>query len=350
MDLVDRLRRGLRGNSSVFDRALAMRGAESSYLLDTEPSDTTGYTTDNEIAPGAAVRALVKELQTQRHFGIVTPSHLFSLLHRHMAVRRGALLVPHRDGGLLPMATAGLDRTSTFRIRLKADEQAWLGDGRHAVVLDDSRRETVTRRLSRKDAAGTLRIALLPFMHLRDVVAVLMIFDSPLLQMDPGVLDVIVGALSEGGGRLLFDGRKRTLDQGSHSSIFQVSHVPSIIERLKTRGDREKREIRILEVDLCSLIGEIAENEPHLDRTRLFEDILDTVALLTQDSHSAVFLGGTRIALCGLDLPEASPAIIVHLLTTTLASLFGSTHPEMLTYTLRDAEELNSGLRDNSDS
>jgi hypothetical protein len=349
MDLVDRLRSKPEDDSSVFGRALAMRGAESSYLLDTDPSEAEDHTRYTEIAPGAAVRALLKELQTQRHFGILTPSHLFSLLHRHMAVRRGALLVPYRDGGMVPIAAAGLDRTSTFRIRLLPEEQSWLGDGRHAVILDDSRREAITRRLSRKDASATPRIALLPFNHLRDVVAVLLIFDSPLLQMDPGVLDVIVGALSESGGRLLFDGRKRPLDQGSHSSIFQVSHMPSIIQGLRSRGTQEKRDVLIIEVELRSLIHEITEDQPHLDRTRLFEDILDTVALLTQGSHTAVFLGGTTVALCGLERPEASPALIVHLLTTTLGSLFGSSHPELLTYRLRDAEEMNSEPRDDQD-
>ena len=353
--LIDRLNDGPIDKESVFGHAMSMRGAGDTYLLESEEGtlshigpDLDGE--DDQIVPGAAVRSLMKELQTQRHFGITTPSHLFSLLHRHMALRRGALLVPHRDGDMVPIATAGLDKTSAFRIRILQDELEWLGNGKHAVVLDDSRREILSKRLSRRDAAVTPRIALFPFTHRQDVVAVLVVLESPLLRMDPQILDVIVGALSESGGRLLFDGRVRPFDLQPGSTIFQRSHLPSVLGRLKQQAQQAHREVLVIEVDMQPLVAEFAEAHPHLDRARLFEDILDTTALVTRSAHTTVFLGGNRVALIDIDTDLAAPQLVVHLLTTTLASLFGSTHPRPLTYRLWTAEEVDSEVRDDTDS
>lgn len=348
MGLSDRLREG-GGAGGVFDHALAMRGGNES-AVDEEPrsgdapsslpADTVVVGEAEQIAPGAAIRSLIKELQTQRHFGITTPSHLFSLMHRHLMVRRGAILVPHRDGGMVPIATVRLDATSSFRIRMLQEEVAWLGSGRTAVILDDARRERFVRRLSRADAKQTPRVVLLPFAHLRDIVAVLVVLDSPVLRMDPNVLDVIVGALSESAGKLLFDGRQRPMDHRRRSSVFRPEQTQSIVSRLNERAVAEGRAVQIIDIDVSPLIAAIMGAHPHLDQTRLMEDILDTAALLTEATHTVINPGVSRVRLLGLTQPNASAALIVHLFTVTLSSLFGAPAPESLSYTTPDADDL----------
>ncbi|MFP4211367.1 MAG: hypothetical protein ACLFR8_09005 [Alkalispirochaeta sp.] len=341
MSLIDRLQHG--DDNTIFHRALAMRGgvAKPDTISEEypEPSESTEQDAPlhlPEIAPGAAVRALLKELQTQRHFGITTPSHLFSLMNRYLLVETGAILVPHRDGGMVPIATAGLDKTSSFRIRLLEEERSWIGDGRSAVILGEEQRLIFIGRLSRNDAKRAPRVALFPFTHLRDVVAVLVLLDSPVLTMDPGVLDTIVGALSESAGRLLFDGRQRPMDHQHHSSVFQSAHVPAILSRLSERAEVEGRAIQDIDVDLSPLVSTIVDAHPYLDRGRLLDDILNTIAILVGSAHSAVHRGGHRISLLGLAHPDTSEELVVHLLTNTLGQLFGSTCTGALPFTIRD--------------
>lgn len=344
MSLIDRLQRDANPDG-VFGRALTMREsrtvAPEGPLPEVVDSITPpkGNTDAESIVPGAAIRSLLKELQTQKHFGITTPSHLFSLVHRHLLVKRGAILVPHRDGGMVPLATAGLDKTSAFRIRLSAEEVAWLGSGKSAIILDDTRRETFIRRLSKADARNAPRIVLFPFTHLRETVAVLVIADSPVLHMDPNVLDVIVGALSESAGRLLFDGRQRPFDRRVSSSVFTYEHLPSILERLQGQESGSDRRILLIDVEIGPLINRIIENHSHLDQSRLSDDILETTALLTETSYSVVNRGERTLTLVGREEPTAPPELVAHLLTVTLSSLFGCAYPETLKYTVRTAEE-----------
>ena len=302
MGLTDRLSRNENGDG-VFDRALAMR----THLVDdvdedasasrSQPESAPPKVDDDQIVPGAAIRSLLKELQTQRHFGITTPSHLFSLMHRHLLVRKGAFLVPHRDGGMIPIATAGLDRTSTFRIRLREEETGWLGTGKSAVVLDNAKRSALADRLSRSDRKQAPRIALFPFTHLRKIVAVLVVLDSPILRMDPDVLDVIVGALSESAGRLLFDGRQRPMDHRVRTSIFRTTHLPDIVTRLEALANREKRDLESIDIDLTPLIETITDVHPHLDRARLLDDLLDTTLFLPNQRTRRSIPGRIRSVL-----------------------------------------------------
>lgn len=349
MGLIDRLLDGPINNESLFGRALSMRGTS---LLQDENPDPEGFHKVREgetLSTGAAVRALLKELQTQRHYGITSPSHLFTLLHRHFSVRKGVLLVSHRDGGMVPMASAGIDRTSAYRLRLLQEEKSWIGDGRHAVLLDDEQRTTIIQRLSRRDGERIFRIALLPFTHRNTLVATLCVLDSPLLDLDPEVLNVIVGALSENAGRRLFEGRQRPFDLKGQKAIFQKGHLPSLLSRLGRETEKGNHEIQVIEVNLENLVKTVLGNHPHLDYQRLMDDILDVVVLMTQPSYMSVFLGEEKVLLVSTARTDASPPLIVHLLTTSLIRLFGSDPIETLTFRHWSAEERNSAIRDASD-
>ena len=338
MDLIDRLQRDANPDG-VFGRAFTMR--ESRTIAPDGPLPEAAEPTEepDSIALGAAIRSLLKELRSAKHSGITTTSRLFSLIHRHLSIKRGAILVPYRDGGMVPIATAGLDKTSTFRIRLSEEDVAWIGSGKSAIILDDARRAAVVHRLSKVDARNASRIVLFPFTYLGETVAVLVIVDSPVLHMDPTVLNVIVGALSENAGRLLFDERQRPFDRREPSSVFSSEHLPSIVGRLQQQASTKKRPILLVDVEIGPLIDRIIEDYPHLVQSRLTEDILETTAHLTEMSYSVVNSGDRTLTLVGREEPTAPPKLVVHLLTVTLSSLFGCIFPEQLQYTVHAAEE-----------
>jgi hypothetical protein len=200
------------------------------------------------------------------------------------------------------------------------------------VLLAGSDREIFAGRLSRSDYRNSPRLALFPFFHLKRLLATLIVFDSPILDLDPAVLDVILGALSENAGRMLFDGRQKPLGHRSRAVVLGLEQLPDTLTRLLLRGEHQGREIEQLELDLASIVGVVEEAHPHLDRERLIEDVLDTTALLVSESHDVIHRGETRVSLVGLTNPNLDPALLVHLVGSTLAQLFGVGSRHTLTF------------------
>lgn len=322
MDLIDRLN-GPTEPESVFARAFALRDSRKPGTAERgfDEENIVLTSVGTAVDAGAAVRALLKELQVQRVYGITTPSHLFSLLHRHLAVERGALLVPATEGEHLPLATAGLDRTSTLRLRATDEELLGLLNHQGVRILAGQQRELFADRLSRTDYRKSPRLALFPFFHHHRLLATLIVFESPILDLDPTVLDVILGALSDSAGRLLFDGRQRAMGNRTRAVVLQRGQIVDTIERLSAEGSQ--RQLQIVETDLDPMADTILEVHPHLDRQRLLEDMVDTVALLVSATHDVAHVGQGRMVLLGLLRPPLDSELLVHLVSTTIAHLFG---------------------------
>lgn len=339
MALIDQL---TGDGDSLVGRALSLRDGTPPAAPDTTdaaaPSESVeaappppAAARDHDVDPGAAVRALLKELQVQRSFGITSPSHLFSLLHRHLQVRRGALLVPAPEDEFLPIATAGIDRTSALRLRFTGDEIGELVQGQRVAILSGAQRERLADRMSRSDFRRTPRVALFPFFHLNRLLAILVVFGSPILEFDPSVLNVIIGALSDSAGRLLFDGRQKPLGYRQRSVVLHQNQAADAAERLLA-GARSDTTPHALRLDITALVDLVLQVHPHLDQDRLLEDMIDTIALLVADSHSVVHSGRGILLLLGYTRATMDSELLVHLIGTTVAQLFGVGQPTQLEF------------------
>lgn len=365
MGLIDRLH--VSGDEqSPFARALSMRagptekenhGREHGRPTGTPAAPTDGTATGQDatgsdgvgsdtVDPGAAVRALLKEIERHHNPGVITPSHLFSILHRHLRVTSGAILVPEQaERAFSPMAAVGLDVTSRFRLRIpeatvKAAFPASEGKQAGARLLAGEAMEEMRPFLSRAMYRKTDRIAALPFTYNRDILAILLIFDSPLLDLDVDILDVLLAAFAERAGYLLFDGRHKPLTSSTGVAVLTQDHLPAIVSRLQERADRNKNETLFLRVSLRPILSAIIQTHPHLDRDHLKKDLFETCALLTAENFSCVGLGTNEFLLAGLDGPYIDGELIVHQLSTVLQQLFGVVLPVHLPFSIRDADNL----------
>lgn len=350
MGLIDRLN-GPADSESLFGRAFALR--DSRPLAPDPAGERAEAVRPDPEAPiiaispgastvdaGAAIRALLKELQTQRSYGITTPSHLFSLLHRHLAIERGALLVPAAEGEHLPLATAGLDRTSTLRLRLTDEELATLITDRKPTLVSGSQRSMFEPRLSRADFRRSPRIVLFPFFHVKRVLATLVVFGSPILELDPTALEIILGALTDSAGKLLFDGRQRALGDGTRSVVLRYPESADAVARLCRSAEAEGYSVEAIEADLAPLARRIHEVHPLLDRDRLLADMVDTAGLLMSGSHSVIHLGASRVIFVGRAVPSHDPELLMHLVSTTVSHLFGIGTPALLDHRELPAPEI----------
>lgn len=349
MGLIDRLNVP-EDRTSPFARALAMRGDR----LDDEAardaagnSDavTTGETaSDNPdtVDPGAAVRALLKELHRQYHFGITTPSHLFSMLHRHLQVTSGAILVPEQGVDIFsPMAEVGLDNTTTFRLRLPGDVVRALNRRQGADILRGVDRSILEPYLSHSDYSQCTRIAVLPFSYGRDTLAILLVFDSPLLDLELNVLDVLLAAFAERAGYLLFDGRTKPMTAAARVAALDSTHIPEILKRVTRQSNDSKRDVEILQINLKPVIEAVASAHPHLSRVHLLQDVMETCAILLADNFSVFVYGAQDILIIGLKSRYVDSELLVHVIGTTIQQLFGIGSFVPLPFSALDADSLN---------
>ncbi len=328
---------------SVVGRVLAMRRSrEPGVLPETvnEGSASDTQKAESTVDAAAAIRSLLRELQTQRRYGIATPSHLFSMLHRHLRVQRGALLVPNQEDEFLPIATSGLDRTSRFRLRVTSAELSELLTPGNVAVLTGDARDFFSDRLSRVDFRSSPRLGLFPFTHLSRVLALLIVFDSPILDSERVVLDVLLAALSDNAGRLIFDGRQKPLSLRNRGVVLPTDQISTIRRRIEERARERDSAAEVIEVEFDSTIRTILEAHPHLDRERLIEDVFDTAALLVSSHYSVVRTDNDRALLLGVASASIDVELLIHLLGSTLAQLFGCDRLPKLQFHLRSADDI----------
>lgn len=328
---------------SPFARALLMRGSSS----DTSDEDGGASAEADRQPPGdavdtgAAVRALLKEIHLQHDPGIVTPSHLFSILHRHLHVTSGAILVPEQGrNAFSPMATVGLDSTSRFRLRVPGSVMEKICYRTGAVMLSGMDLENLKPFLSAGEFSRRKRIAVLPFRYNREILAVLLVFDSPLLDLDLEVLDVLLAAFSERAGYLLFDGRQKPFSVARRVSILDTSHASPVIRRVQEHAIQEKRNLVLLLVSLFPVHEAIRHSHPHMDQGHLLRDLLGTCALLCAENYTLVHWGGDEFLLVGVSRPHLDVELLVHLLGNTLQQLFGISPITPLQFKALDPEQL----------
>ncbi len=321
MGLLERLTATDHDKDSPFARVLQMRGPAS-------PAGEGLFSSDSPVPGGAvdtraAVRALLREVHRQHEFGIATPSHLFSILHRHLHVTSGAILV--REPGrstYVPIAAAGIDPQTRSHMRIPLETMNLICADAGAVILQGPELAVLEPYLATDAAAPRpARVAVLPFFYNRENLATLLVFDSPFLDLSVEVLDVLLGAFSERAGYLLFDGRQKPFSAAENVTVHEATELETVLAGLSS--DPSPGDLVAVKVSLTPLLRVIESLHKHLDRRYLLNDVLATCALLTTDQYSLVTLGEGEFVLLGERNPRLDTELLVQLLGTTLQQLFG---------------------------
>lgn len=334
MSLLERLKSiQISDKPGIVERAFAMRGAA--------PEETSAIPATGPVDPAAAVRALVRELSTIDRSGIETPSHLFSLLNRHLHVSKGAILMPDRLGDLLPWAVSGLDTTSRRRLRLSA---ATIEPHRTAgtVFLTGDERKPFRKALSSREYREALRIALFPFVLNKQLLAVLVIFDSPFLDLDDDILRVLLAALSDAAASMLFQGRQKALTTVQDAIVYPERQANEAIATVTARAEERSTEPIALRIDLASVVAAVSANHPHLEVDRLRHDLFLTTAALVADESIVVPVDGDSLLLLMANRAGVDDELLVHQLGITLNIMFGISVDPPSHETL-DFEQLSAG-------
>lgn len=306
MSLLERLKSSNFSEPSFFERAQKMRGV----------SITTVAPSSESVDPAAAVRALIRELGSIEHGGIETPSHLFSLLHRNLHVRKGAILVPEEKSEyLVPIATVGIDITSTRKLRIQREKLNFVTNTGRMYITGEERR-FLKPHLSNREFRNALRIAAFPFEMNNRLLALLLIFDSPFLDLDDDVLRVLLTALNDAASTILFAERGKMIQKSEPVVLYPFDQLPLVVRSTDERST-------ILELDLNAAEESVLSHHPHLDPFRLHQDLLRTVASLVKN-HALTVQGekGSMILVFRKTL-HLDAELLIHQLGITLHELFG---------------------------
>jgi len=315
MSLLERLTTSNGHEEETFlRRAFEMRG---------RPIQKTEIPAAAAVDPAAAVRSLVRELETVDRQGIETPSHIFSLLYRHLQVQKGAILVPEAGSDVLvPLAASGIDITSRRKLRVQRSEIAPFLESDVSFITGDER-HFLKNHLSSREYREALRIAVFPFEMNTQLLALLLIFDSPFLDLDEDVLRVLLSALNDAASRILFQGREKTMRKAAPVVLYPHAQLEQAISVVADRARNRATIPTAIVLSLGGLESGIIAHHPHLDPFRLRQDIDRTIAALMADQAQAIPLESDKLALLLSDDKGLDIELMVHQLQVTVGSLFG---------------------------
>lgn len=275
-----------------------------------------------EPDPAAVLRVLLSDVRRHAHAGVASPSQLFSLLHSTLQVQRGALLVG--DGELFSaFATVGLDRTSQRMLRLPRTLVDQIVPDQSVRFVSGSDRNTLAPYLSRNDLRRCGQIAVFPFVHLNRTLAVLMLFDAPILQRDHDIVGLLLTALNAAVAPILFETREKAIARTADAIVFEARQLNEALVRVRTTAEQSHTNPCALRLSIAPLIGAITDTHPHLDPGRVATDVTHTIATLLADVALTIRLDPRTVAVILIDAERVQPHLAVRITVETIRGLFG---------------------------
>ena len=277
----------------------------------------------DELQPEVAVRRLLKALG-ELESSLESPGRLFEQLVEHLKLRKAALLLPdHQSDRFLVWSALGIDRTTHQRMRPREGEleAIFSAQGEDVVIITKDELGSLGEYLSHRERDSLDRVALFPFRHGRQTLAVLLVLASPYLSLDPAILRILLAALADMSGRLLFSNRDIPISRARKSVLFNRAEIADTIERLATTGDGTTV-ATVLRVDLSKAREKILEENQLLDPYRVTQDIVTIIsAFLAGEGFAGLEDSDTVLAVLPGEA-QTDRDLLIHQLRHSLVTLF----------------------------
>lgn len=277
----------------------------------------------DELQPEIAVRRLLKSLG-ELESSLESPGRIFEQLVEHLKLRKAALLLPdHQSDRFLVWSALGIDRTTHQRMRPRESElQAiFSAHGDDVLILQKEELGGLAEYLSHRERDSLERAALFPFRHGRQTLAVLLVLDCPYLSLDPAILRILLAALADMSGRLLFSNRDIPISRARRTVLFNRHEIADTIDRLATTGDGS-RVATVLRIDLSRARDKIIQENPLLDPYRVTQDIVTIIsAFLAGEGFAGLEDSDTVLAVFPGEA-QTDRDLLVHQLRHSLVTLF----------------------------
>ncbi len=262
------------------------------------------------------------------HKGLELPAHLFSVIKRHFAIEKGALLLlePAHEA-YVPWALCGFDETTNHRLRLPVSVlETWPGIAEgDRYVFQDKIPEVVSPYFSSRELSLIERVLIYPFCYNGTLQAVLLVAASAMLDADPVDIEPALNELSALSGPLLHDSRQSKIGRLPNPEPNRNSDIASMAEQAIRKARENNTGVLFLLIDIASIIKPITEKTPDADQFRVKQDIVTVLTSMVQNTGSIAWAGKNQVVLAtGGKIPLDSE-LLLHQIAFALKHLFPET-------------------------
>mgnify|MGYP006272994453 CR=1 FL=1 len=295
-----------------------------------------------ELQPEQVVRHLLKALD-ELESSLESPGRLFELLVEQLKLTKAVLLLPdHQSDRFLVWSSIGIDRTTQQRLRPRESElQAIFADrGEDVLVLTETELDALAPYLSHRERDAMERAGIFPFRHGRQTLAVLIILDSPYLDLDPSILRILLAAMADTAGKILFSNRDIPIARARRSVLFNRDEIARTIESMA--GTVAGAAVAtVFRLDVGPARNQILATNPLLDEYRTTQDIVTVMAAFLAGEGFAGLESSDTVVVVLPGETQTDRDLLIHQLRHSLVSLFRElTEPPELPF--QEVDDLSS--------
>ncbi|GAB4370485.1 MAG: hypothetical protein Kow009_06940 [Spirochaetales bacterium] len=246
------------------------------------------------------------------------PAQWFRILKDHLEIKKGALLLPDSDEGVLsPWVLTGYDRTTYFRLRIPIS---------YIYSIFHRTQHTCTR-LTREELTD-----LAPYFSSREfgliegllvygiffeekLIGVLLVSESSILDEDLRILNLLFSVIDELSASLLYLSRSEKQEKLKPHIFFDLSAFNAAVP------SNMKEDILLFSMDTRPIVRLFQANNPELDPFFLLRDIASFLSNFLEGAPVLIHPQASTIYFLQM-APRMDKDLLIHQLESALKRLF----------------------------
>ncbi|MCG8484337.1 MAG: hypothetical protein MJA31_13575, partial [Clostridia bacterium] len=229
---------------------------------------------------GSAIGSLARELQSESN-GLDFPAVLFSRISKALSIRKGALLLPEKEGKFVPWSIKGFDETTSRRIRIPDSliQSIWDSPSYSFIELKGSEIDLMKDYFSFREYSVAKSILIAPIKAEKEILALLFICESDISGRENHIKRKLLSQLSQTSGPLLKNRREKIV--GKFEDLGREMGGEELQEKINQylrNVDSDK--FLLISLSLSSFIDYLEKKDAGAIRYRLMQDILRLINTL----------------------------------------------------------------------
>ena len=274
---------------------------------------------------GSRIQAAIQALPD----GVELPAQLFTILARHLAIGKGALLLydPLRLV-YAPWASCGFDQTTLHRLRIPLganDSFNALANGNPLAVSGADQLARYQGFFSSREFASLARLVLAPLIAEEKLIGVILAADlAPPFEGESALLSCLAEAMKVAGPAVQKARGEKMKSAASPGTALRAAPEEEVARFIAAAGPGASRFL-FVGISLEHYSRSVLSAHPHLEPFRLAEDLRYFLGTFVVDRGVAVPLGSGRFLLGLQDIEARDLDLFLHQLGSFLSMLFGGT-------------------------
>ncbi|MDR1626726.1 MAG: hypothetical protein LBT33_09305 [Spirochaetia bacterium] len=255
--------------------------------------------------------------------GFEYPADLFSVLKKHLALKKSALLLPENGTDVfVPWSITGFDKTTQRRMRIAPDlVYNALRYGESKIILTNLKEmEGLAPCFSSREAALAECLLLCFFTFEEKVTGVLIVADSPYLLLGASVLRLFFAVVTALASPVLARSRGARLRKRRDHGLLRKDRFLAALKK-HAEDLPEGSALTLFTLDVKALVKQILESNPDIDSYRVLQDISSVIETLL--AGCPVFVSSAKKkVLAATQAGKYDSALFIHQVSLRLRKLF----------------------------